>query len=82
MSSCFSSSSFQLLPLVPVHNGVFHQLFELAQLCQHGRTLCFLRLSDLLAGVLGKGSGQGIRIAAFEKIRYLGGELLRSFFTA
>ena len=52
MFSCFSS--FQLLPLVPVHDDVFYQFFELAQLCQHGRALGFLRLSDLFPGVLGK----------------------------
>ena len=62
---------------------MFYQFFELAQLCQHGRALGFLRLSDLFPGVLGKsrrkqliGQNQGVSnieitdpsIKEFEKI--------------
>ena len=51
---------------------MFYQFFELAQLCQHGRALGFLRLSDLFPGVLGKSSGQGIRVPTLEKDQVLG----------
>ena len=63
------SSSFRL---VRSTTACFDQLFELVQLCQHRRTLCFLCFFDLFAGVLGKSCCQRIRITTFEKDQVLG----------
>ena len=69
MFGCFSS--FQLLPLVPVHDGVFtSSLNWLETASTDGRSV--LRLPDLFPGVLGKSSGQGIRVPTLEKDQVLG----------
>src|SRR5699024_6910934 len=43
-----AASSFQLLPLVPVHNRIFDKRLEVAELGQHRRALAAVCLLDLL----------------------------------